>query len=66
MQYMLEKYNLPEKTETISRLHGHPLQTTVDYGEIAILPLYHPAVALYNVQSKEILFADMKQLLQIL
>jgi len=65
MQYILEKYHLSEKNQTISKLHGHLIKTKADYGDILILPLYHPAVALYNVQSRKILFNDIRQLLAI-
>jgi uracil-DNA glycosylase len=60
MQFILEKFNLPEKTQSITKLHGQKLVAKAAYGEITIIPFYHPAVALYNVNSKQILFEDFK------
>ncbi len=62
LQYILGKYHLPQAVETISKLHGTPLTAISSYGEIKILPLYHPAVALYNTHTKQTLFEDFKQL----
>lgn len=64
MQYVLEWLNMPEKLESISALHGVALQTIADYGPLHILPLYHPAVAIYNHTSKATLMTDFLQLKQ--
>jgi uracil-DNA glycosylase len=42
-EYILRKYKLEKEIKTITALHGKPI-----YGEIQILPLFHPAVAIYN------------------
>ncbi len=55
MQFLLEKFQLPEVSESISRLHGRLLKVKTSYGETFLLPLYHPAVALYNSQTKKTL-----------
>lgn len=62
MTYILKKFAVPQQTETISRLHGQLLSAQASYGHIHILPLYHPAVALYNVQTKETLKEDFKKI----
>jgi uracil-DNA glycosylase family 4 len=62
MQYMLKKLNLPEKRETITKLHGKLIKTPMHYGEIHIVPLYHPAVVLYKASDKEILRKDFEKL----
>ncbi len=62
MQYILEKFNLPQKTESISYLHGQLLEAASSYGTIHIIPLFHPAVALYNVHSKTTLIKDFQVL----
>lgn len=64
MWYVLEKLDFPEKTQTISVLHGKILKGKTDYGEVFVLPLYHPAVATYNPKSKEILLRDFQLLKQ--
>lgn len=60
MSYILQLFDVPQKDETISRLHGQLLSTQASYGEIHILPLYHPAVALYNANTKETLVKDFQ------
>jgi DNA polymerase len=60
MQFILQQFNLPEQNESISKLHGKKLKASASYGEISIVPLYHPAVALYKASSKEILLEDFK------
>lgn len=62
MNYMLETYDLPQKGMPISTLHGQPLKLPLTYGTITFLPLYHPAVALYNATSKKTLLSDIAQL----
>jgi uracil-DNA glycosylase len=48
--YILRKYKLEEKIKPITALHGKPI-----CGEIMILPLFHPAVAIYNRSKKDVL-----------
>ena len=45
-----------------SRFHGKP----VTKGEVTILPMYHPAAALYDASLKETIFHDFKILKQLL
>ncbi|MEK7178193.1 MAG: uracil-DNA glycosylase [Patescibacteria group bacterium] len=49
--------------ESISQIHGKVFTTKISYGEIKIIPLYHPAVAVYGT-SKEILKKDFEILKQ--
>lgn len=60
MKYLLEKFNLPQKEEVISSLHGKVLEIKLPYGNVKIIPFYHPAVALYSGGSKKILEEDFK------
>lgn len=64
MKYILEKFNAPEHTQTITALHGKTIPTRASYGEIHIVPLYHPAVALYSGNSKKTLLDDVQILTQ--
>lgn len=66
MQYILEKFDLAQKTQSITQLHGKALNTKVVYGNIKIIPLYHPAVVLYNVNSKKALEEDFKVLASLI
>jgi uracil-DNA glycosylase family 4 len=62
MQYMLKKLDLPEKTSTITQLHGKLIQARLHYGDIHVIPLYHPAVVLYSASQKETLKQDFQKL----
>ncbi len=62
MQYMIKKLDLPEKKSTISQIHGKLIKTRLPYGEIHVVPLYHPAVVLYSASQKETLRKDFEKL----
>jgi DNA polymerase len=62
MEFILKRFDVPEKTEKISKLHGKLIDAQASYGAVKILPLYHPAVALYNAGQKGTLMEDFKQL----
>jgi len=54
--YILRKYNLEDKIQGISKIHGEIFSKDT----IKIIPLYHPAVATYNSNMIEVLKKDMK------
>ncbi len=56
MAYIMEKFGLMSELKSISIMHGK----TFVAGGIKIIPLYHPAVAIYNIHEKEILKKDFK------
>jgi DNA polymerase len=62
MQYLLKKLDLPEKRQTISQIHGKLIKTQMTYGEIYLVPLYHPAVVLYTASQKDVLRQDFARL----
>ncbi len=62
MQYVLKKLDLPEKREKIGQIHGKLIKTRMHYGEIHVVPLYHPAVVLYSASQKETLKKDFAKL----
>src|SRR3989344_1092880 len=61
-KFILQKFGLPEKDQSITILHGNALDAIATYGPIKIVPLYHPAVALYNANSRKVLEEDFKVL----
>ena len=61
MTYILEKFGLLNQG-TISQLHGKSFTAKSSFGEITIIPLYHPAAAIYNQALKTTLLADFKVL----
>ena len=58
--YILRRYNMKDKIDGISRLHGKQFKFTGLYGSIEIIPLYHPAVATYSPEMKNVLLKDFK------
>jgi uracil-DNA glycosylase family 4 len=62
MAYMLKKLDLPEKRGKIGQLHGKLIKTRLPYGEIHVVPLYHPAVVLYSASQKDLLRQDFEKL----
>ncbi len=62
MVYVMKKFNLETKIEPISKMHGRSFEAMASYGPIHIVPLYHPAVALYNGSTKVELLKDFKVL----
>jgi len=47
MEFILKQFDVFEK-QKISQVHGKVIKAQAAYGEIAIVPLYHPAAAFYN------------------
>ena len=60
MGYIMKKFNLESKLESISHMRGKVFDAETAYGKIKIVPLYHPAVAVYNNSTKEELIEDFK------
>lgn len=65
MEYIMKKFGLENQLKSIGQIHGHMLEAETDYGMVKILPLYHPAVALYNHSELETLKKDFKLLRDI-
>lgn len=64
MGYIMEKFGLGAEIKPISVMHGHVFTTKAPYGPIIIVPLYHPAVAVYNNSTIDTLKVDIKALRQ--
>lgn len=64
MEFVLKLFDVPEKSEKISQLHGRVIEAQASYGKIHIVPLFHPAVALYTQSQKAILLEDFQILKQ--
>jgi uracil-DNA glycosylase len=54
------EYFLPE--QTISAIHGQPARIAFADSKLVILPLYHPAAALYNGGMRQTLIEDFNQI----
>lgn len=60
MAYIMERLGLQEFLQPISRMHGQSFIGTTSYGKVVVVPLYHPAVAVYNNSTKETLRKDFE------
>lgn len=66
MVYIMEKFMLHDVLKPISVMHGRSFLAEASYGPVTIIPLYHPAVAVYNVHMKGALMKDFKVLNQFI
>jgi len=48
MEYIMKKYGLERDLEPISKIHGKTFEVTSLFGTLTIVPLYHPAAAIYT------------------
>ena len=62
MAYIMEKFGLGMHLTSISKIHGREFTAEASYGPIAVIPLFHPAAALYNQSSKADMLADFQVL----
>ena len=58
--FILEKYGLKDEIQGISKIHGKLFKAKASFGKKEIIPFYHPAVAVYNANMKEILEKDFQ------
>ncbi len=54
--FILRKFGLGDKVQGISQIHGQ----VFDADKFKIVALYHPAVAVYNANMKDVLKKDLK------
>ncbi|KKR45440.1 MAG: hypothetical protein A3G47_00695 [Candidatus Zambryskibacteria bacterium RIFCSPLOWO2_12_FULL_39_45] len=62
MDYIMIRLGLASQLQSISNMHGKEFVAQASYGSVTIIPLYHPAVALYNGSNKETLLQDFQTL----
>ena len=63
--YIFNKFKIP--FDKISKIHGKIFSTKTAYGELFIIPQYHPAFAVYNPNNVKILkedFSNIKNLIK--
>lgn len=66
MEYIMKKFGLEAELESVGRIHGRIFDSHTDYGDVKIIPLYHPAVALYDGNQIDVLKKDFKVLKSVL
>lgn len=62
MEYIMKKFNLENELDIISKIHGKVFESETNFGKIKIIPLYHPAVAIYSRTQLPQLKQDFEQL----
>jgi len=58
MDYIMRKFELETEFLPIGQMHGKVFDAKTEYGDIKIVILYHPAVAIYNNKTKDTLKED--------
>lgn len=48
MDFIMKHFELDDKIQVISKIHGKTFEVGAPWGSVTIVPLYHPAVAVYN------------------
>ncbi len=65
MNYIMDRFGLKNKIETISEAHGKVYDAKTSYGNIVIIPEYHPAATIYNRKLIPILEKDFKVIREV-
>ena len=60
MNYIMKHLGLDFEIEPIGKAHGKNYEAKTSYGTVDVIPLYHPATALYNGSLREVLKEDFK------
>lgn len=61
MDYIMQKFGLTEELDAISKIHGKVFEAKTPTGKkVHIVPLYHPAVAVYNRNQLPMLKKDFE------
>lgn len=66
MEYMFKHFNAGDQLSSISEMHGKLFTVEAPFGEVKLMPLYHPAVALYNGSMKGTLLEDFEKLKKVI
>ncbi|MES2470623.1 MAG: uracil-DNA glycosylase [Patescibacteria group bacterium] len=66
MNYIMNKFKMELELEPISKAHGKVYKAQASYGPVTIVPLYHPAAAIYNQALKGTLKKDFQVLKQFI
>ena len=62
MVWILERFGSEKSKQKISQLHGQLIPVTAGFGDVMVIPLFHPAAALYRADQKQTLFDDFQVL----
>lgn len=66
MGYVINRLGLGDQLTSISEMHGKSFTATPEWGSVHIIPLYHPAVALYKASMKASLMVDFQAIKKVI
>lgn len=66
MDFIFRLFKLESVLLPISQMHGRVFEAPASYGPVQLLPLYHPAAAIYNPHTKDEQIKDFRALLPLL
>jgi uracil-DNA glycosylase len=66
MDFFLREFDLPQRGQRIGDLHGQVLEAEAAYGDVAVVPLYHPAATFYNRELEDVLEEDFRALMRFI
>lgn len=64
--FILDLFNISAQGQNMGALHGKIFTAENCFGEITILPLYHPAAMFYNRELKESMQKDFQKIKELL
>lgn len=65
MKYILEKFGKSDWMDGISQIHGKVFEAKAPYGIVKIIPMFHPAVVVYDASKKNDLKKDFEVLKKV-
>lgn len=60
MTYIMKKFDLELELEPIGKMHGRSFPARASYGDIDVIVLYHPCMAVYNPNNIDMLKKDFE------
>ena len=66
MEFILRRYGAFQANQRISQIHGTVIKVQTGNGSASVVPLFHPAAALYNASQRTTLEQDFQVLKQFI
>ncbi|OGZ60705.1 MAG: uracil-DNA glycosylase [Candidatus Spechtbacteria bacterium RIFCSPLOWO2_01_FULL_46_10] len=60
--FIMREFGLSDKLAPIGKIHGNVYNAKTSCGRIMIMPMYHPAAALYAATTKKLMEEDFKKI----
>jgi uracil-DNA glycosylase len=64
--YILKKFNLENEVKSMGAIRGKVYKYKSSFGDIKIIPIFHPASIIYDRKKEKILFLDFQKIKKIL